>query len=107
VPAARAPRLAAIAAEINRRFPELDARMEEWTWTVDKAARGSRFRIDGKRYRGKRLAVYARVPDWFRPIFTHFPPQSYPATNADVLRWVEDYARSGHAITAKLWSPGR
>ena len=80
-------RLADLAEWINENMPGFVAHMEDWSYTPDKAPSGCRYRIDGVRREGKRLAVYSREAPYSFPVFTHIPMEPY-RHNSQVCRWI-------------------
>lgn len=94
----RVPRLKALAAEIERRFPDLATVLDSWTSDTDRHPNGVRWRIPGKGRKGTRLRVFVRrgpgqgPADYFDPIFEHRAGDTY-RRNQDVVDWMERRGR--------------
>lgn len=88
------PRLKALAAEIERRFPDLVTALDSWTSDTDRHPKGVRWRIPGKGRKGTRLRVFERrgpglgPADYFNPILEHRAGDTY-RKNQDVVDWIE------------------
>lgn len=94
----KVPRLKALAAEIERRFPDLVTALDSWTSDTDRHPAGVRWRIPGKGRTGTRLRVFERrgpglgPANPFDPIMEHRAGDTY-RRNQDVLDWIEREAR--------------
>lgn len=94
----RTPRLKALAAEIERLFPDLVTALDTWVSDTDRHPRGVRWRIPGKGRKGTRLRVFTRrgpglgPADPFNPILEHRAGDTY-RRNQDVVDWIEREAR--------------
>lgn len=80
----RAPRLKQLAAEIEKKFPELRARIERGFCNTDRKI--GRLRWPGKGRHGNRLIVVDRKSG--KVVFDHNAAETYRA-NSDVVRWIE------------------
>lgn len=88
----RAPRLTALAAQINAEFPWLEATIEPGFCNTDRQIKGTRLRHSGQGRRGNKLVVRARAAEPGRlraVVYSHNAAETY-RTNAEVVRWIED-----------------
>lgn len=88
-----APRLAQLAEQINREFPDLEAVIEQGYCCTDRKIPGTRLRRPGKGRRGNKLVVYSRTkrsPSGLDRlvVFSHNSAETY-RRNSEVVDWIE------------------